>query len=216
MEAVAWIGDREEYQLKVDILVCGEKIEMKMPKAEAWAAFPAILCARGLEELLVFVLQTPSRTSRGAFHGQDLHISSVRCPQSSSTGSGAETRVWSPVCGAPSEAGQGWMIPFHFPQQHHRQANFAESLGLVPQPAQPRAGCKEMLGWVGSPLVPSLLWAAPGIGISISSGCCAQAHVPGPAWMWSCRFWRWTKKLFYCLFQGRLHSRVVYYKNKLL
>lgn len=57
MEAVSWIGDRAEYQCKVDILLCGEKYKMKTPKAEAWAAFPA----RALEELQVFFLQDHQR-----------------------------------------------------------------------------------------------------------------------------------------------------------
>ena len=64
METVTWIGGQGRVCISIKLIFySAEKNELKMQKAEAQAGSSAILlCARALEKLQVFYLQTPSRT----------------------------------------------------------------------------------------------------------------------------------------------------------
>lgn len=113
-----------------------------------------------------------------------IYTPSVGCPQPSSTGSGAESRVWSRLCGPPSEAGQGQTIPF---QSHHSTADgwvllraWDSSHGQL----SPQWGAKRCRAGWDPPLCPPSFGLLLGLEISISSGCCAQGHsldLPGCA-----------------------------------
>lgn len=149
-------------------------------------AFPAILCAKALEELPGFVLQAPAGPSEGHFWAGSAPQGG--CAHPAPRALGLEAECGAPSVGLPGEAWQGWLIQFH---GSTRQVHCAGSLGRVPRPAQPWGDAKCWGGW-DPPLCPP----SSGTGGLHQLRCCAQAHCPGPAWVWV----RWPKELLYCLF----------------